>query len=50
MDRKIYHTGDLAVLWDISNKNTLHTTISRYIRKGILFPIYKAVYATIPQS
>jgi len=47
LDRKIYHTGDLAVLWDISNKNTLYTTISRYVQKGILFPIYKGLYATV---
>jgi hypothetical protein len=47
-DRKIFHTGDLAVLWGISNKNTLHTTISRYIRKGILVPVYKGLYATQP--
>jgi predicted transcriptional regulator of viral defense system len=48
LDRKIYHTGDLAVLWNISNKNTLYTTISRYVQKGILFPIYKGLYSTVP--
>jgi hypothetical protein len=48
IDRKIYHTGDLAVLWDISNKNTLYTTIKRYVQKGLLKPVYKGLYATLP--
>jgi hypothetical protein len=47
-DRTIYHSNDLAILWDISNKNTLYTTIKRYVQKGILIPIYKGLYSTIP--
>ncbi len=50
VDRKIYHTNDLAVLWGISNKNTLYTTIKRYVQKGILIPIYKGLYSTVPLS
>ena len=37
-------------MWDISNKNTLYTTIKRYIQKGVLLPIYKGLYATVPIS
>ena len=48
IDRKIFHTGDLAVLWDLSNKNTLYTAIKRYVQKGLLIPIYKGLYATVP--
>ena len=48
--RNIYHTNDLAILWDISNKNTLYTTIKRYAQKGILTPIYKGLYSTLPVS
>lgn len=47
LDRKIYHTNDLAILWGIANKNTLYTTIKRYVNKGILIPIYKGLYSTI---
>ena len=50
LDRKIYHSNDLALLWDITNKNTLYTTIKRYIQKGVLIPIYKGMYSTIPLS
>ena len=50
LDRKIYHTNDLAIIWGITNKNTLYTTIKRYIQKGVLIPIYKGLYSTIPLS
>jgi predicted transcriptional regulator of viral defense system len=48
LDRKIYHSNDLALLWDIKNKNTLYTTIKRYVQKGVLVPIYKGLYSTVP--
>jgi len=48
LDRKIYHSNDLAILWGIANKNTLYTTIKRYVQKGVLIPIYKGLYSTVP--
>lgn len=48
LDRKIYHSNDLAILWDITNKNTLYTTIKRYVQKGVLIPVYKGLYSTVP--
>ena len=47
-DRKIYHSNDLAVLWGIANRNTLYTTVKRYVQKGVLIPIYKGLYSTVP--
>lgn len=47
-DRKLFHTQDLAILWRIENRNTLYTTIKRYVKKGILIPIHKGFYATVP--
>lgn len=47
LDRKLYHSNDLAILWGISNKNTLYTTIKRYVKKGILVSIFKGLYATV---
>ena len=49
-DRNIYHTNDLAILWNIANKNTLYTTIKRYVQKSVLIPIYKGLYSTVPIS
>lgn len=44
----IFHTQDLAVLWNIPNKRTLYMTIQRYKDRGILFPIHKGLYSTLP--
>jgi hypothetical protein len=48
LDRKVYHTNDLAVLWGIGSRHNLYMTITRYIDKGILIPIYKGLYSTVP--
>jgi hypothetical protein len=47
-DQRLFHTNDLAVLWGIANKHTLYMTISRYIYKEVLFPVYKGLYSTVP--
>jgi len=47
-DQKLFHTQDLALLWKITNKNTLYTTIKRYLKKKILIPIHKGFYSTVP--
>lgn len=46
--RKLFHTADLAVAWGIVDKNTLYTTIKRYVAKNILFPIHKGFYSLVP--
>jgi hypothetical protein len=48
IDRKIFHTNDLAILWGIANRHNLYMMITRYMARGILFPIYKGLYATVP--
>lgn len=47
-NRPYYHTQDLAVIWGISNKNTLYKTISRYLKNGVLRSVYKGFYNTVP--
>ncbi len=47
-DQRIFTTSDLALLWEISNRNSLLKTIERYVQKGILFRIYKGLYSTLP--
>lgn len=47
-NQKIFHTKDLALLWQIQNLNTLYTSIKRYVQKGILIKIQKGLYATVP--
>ncbi len=47
-NKSLFHTQDLALLWEISNKNTLYTTIKRYVKKGVLNRIHKGFYSTKP--
>ncbi|MDD5721025.1 MAG: hypothetical protein PHT16_01085 [Candidatus Pacebacteria bacterium] len=44
----IFHAGDLANLWQIKNKNTLHTTLKRYTRAGLLTRVYRGLYSLKP--
>ena len=46
--KKLFHTQDLALLWGISNRNTLLTAITRYVRQGILFRVHKGFYSVLP--
>jgi len=47
-EKKLFHTSDLALLWQIQVPNTLYTTIKRYVQKGILKRIHKGFYSAIP--
>jgi hypothetical protein len=47
-ERRLFHTNDLAILWGIKNRNTLYTSIKRDVQKGILKPVYKGLYSSIP--
>ncbi len=45
MGEMVFHISDLANIWQIHNKNTLHTTLKRYVQKGLLFRIYRGFYS-----
>ena len=47
-ENRLFHTNDLALLWQIKIRNTLYTTIKRYVQKGILTRIHKGFYSAIP--
>lgn len=47
-NRNLYHVQDLSVLWQIENKNTLWTTIKRYVQSGFLHRVHKGFYSTSP--
>ena len=48
--QKLFHTNDLGLLWNITNKNTLYTAIKRYKKDGTLVPIHKGFYSVVPLS
>lgn len=41
----VFHASDAANLWGISNENTLHKTLSRYVADGLIHRVYKGLYA-----
>lgn len=41
----LFRDSDLAVLWNIQNKNTLYTTIKRYVQDGLLERIKHGIYS-----
>ena len=44
----VFHVSDLASLWQITDKNTLYTTLARYTRKGLLHRLWQGMYALKP--
>ncbi len=48
--KNIFTTKDLGVLWDIQDKNTLWTTIKRYVADAKLYRVKKGVYSKLPLS
>lgn len=47
-ERKLFHVNDLRFLWSINNPATLRSTVSRYVKKGALIPIYRGFYSVLP--
>lgn len=48
MGEIVFHVSDLANLWNISNSNTLYTTLKRYTQAGLIHRIQKGMYSLIP--
>jgi predicted transcriptional regulator of viral defense system len=48
MGEVVFHARDAAVIWGITNTNTLHTILSRYARAGLLFRLHNGLYSIKP--
>ncbi len=46
----VFGVQDLANLWDITSKNNLHTTLKRYCQQGLIFRVFRGLYAIKPLS
>ncbi|KKP78724.1 MAG: hypothetical protein A2489_02140 [Candidatus Moranbacteria bacterium RIFOXYC12_FULL_36_13] len=44
----VFHSNDLANLWQIKNPNTLHTTLKRYAKEGLITRIQRGFYSLQP--
>lgn len=49
MGELIFHTDDLARLWQIRGNN-LHTTLKRYAKQKLIYRIWRGMYAIKPPS
>ncbi|MFA6171360.1 MAG: hypothetical protein WCW77_04385 [Patescibacteria group bacterium] len=48
LNEEIFHIDDLQNLWNIREKNTLHTTLKRYVDQELLYRIYRGFYSLKP--
>jgi predicted transcriptional regulator of viral defense system len=44
----VFRVEDLANLWQITSKNNLHTTLKRYCQQGLIFRVFRGLYAIKP--
>lgn len=49
-DKNIFSSSDIATIWGITNKNTLWTTLKRYVQNKTLHRIKKGLYSKIEPS
>lgn len=47
-EQPLFHTGDLATLLGIRNRNTLRVTVHRLVRAGILHRIQRGILSILP--
>jgi predicted transcriptional regulator of viral defense system len=45
LDENVFHACDLANLWNIKKRSTLYQTLSRYLKRGLLFRVHNGLYA-----
>lgn len=50
LDKRYFYTYELATLWGVVNRNTLYSTIQRYLARGILYRLGHGVYASVHPS
>jgi predicted transcriptional regulator of viral defense system len=46
--KRVFASSELALVWGITNKQTLHMTLYRYQKSGRLFRIASGIYSIVP--
>lgn len=44
----VFHADDLARIWGINNRNTLLTSLKRYVESGLIYRLYRGLYSIKP--
>ena len=47
MGEKIFTIQDVATIWKIENRQTLRMLLMRYVKRGILYRVWRGVYSTV---
>ena len=47
MGEILFTVKDLATLWKIKNSQTLRVLLVRYVKKGLLYRIWRGLYSTV---
>lgn len=47
-NKRVFRNSELALLWGITNRNTLHTTLTRYQTREVLYRLTRGVYSVLP--
>ncbi len=47
-EKRLFHIGDMAVIWRIGNRKNLNMRLYRYVKKGLLFSIQRGLYSLVP--
>jgi len=45
LGESIFHVGDLSRIWNIKNRQNLSTTLNRYVNSGLMYRLYRGLYA-----
>jgi len=50
IDKRIFRASELALLWGITNQNTLKITLARSVKRGVFFRLKRGLYSTVTPS
>ncbi len=48
LDISVFHIDDLARIWGVNNRNTLLTSLKRYVESGLIYRLYRGLYSIKP--
>jgi predicted transcriptional regulator of viral defense system len=46
----VFHIDDLARIWGVDSRNTLSTSLKRYIKDGLIYRLYRGLYSIKPAA
>ena len=47
MGEKIFAVQDVATIWKIKNRRTLRVLLARYVKRGILYRVWRGLYSIV---